>query len=106
MDSYYLTTLVLFFRSQLYLNFEAIREVLSIIDDDEIREGDKRDMIIEVLRNFGLNEISYRQGRFSPSMDKSPTEEQSEKLHEIIYPRQAIQFKVLNGEIGIKIPLN
>lgn len=107
MDCYYLSTLILFFRTQLDVDFECIRDILRIIDDTEIPECDKRDWIMDTLRTWGLNETSYRGGKFSPGEDKSPAEYAHEKVHyDIKYPLQAIRFQVLNGTVGVNIPLN
>ena len=106
MDCYYLNTLILFFRSQKDFDYAAIEDILAVIDDDEIAENLKRDMIIDILRTNGLNETSYRNGRFSPQCDRSPAEFAHENLHKIYYPLQAIRFSVLNGTCGVNISLN
>ena len=107
MDCYFLNTLIFFFRSQRDIDFAAIRDILDIIDDDEIREEDKRDMIMDVLRTFGLNETSYRGGSFSPAEYISPSELSHNKIHnEIPFPLQAIRFPVINGTIGVNLTLN
>jgi len=107
METYYLNTLICFFKSQRDLDFVAIEDVLNIVDDDEIPENTKRDMIFDTLRTYGLNELSYRFGRFSPANERSPREYAYEKDHNtILYIRQSIEFPVLNGRITVKIPLN
>jgi len=107
MDTYYLNTLICFFRSQLDLDFVAIRDVLNIVDDELTPDNEKRDMIMATLRGYGLNECSYRHGRFSPAEDRSPAEYDSDKVHNVIsYPLHPIRFPVLNGTITVNIPLN
>jgi len=107
METYFLDTLILFFRSQRDMDFVAIRDTLDIIDDDEIHDNLKRDMIFDILRGYGLNEVSYRNGKFSPSANRSPEELVYDKIHTVIcYPLQPIKFPVLNGTIGVNIPLN
>jgi len=107
MDCYYLNTLILFFRSQKDFDYTAIEDILAVIDSDQIPENRERDIIIDILRAHGLNETSYRNGRFSPASDRSPAEYGYEKVHNVVcYPLEAIRFPVLNGTIGINIPLN
>jgi|GEM_PF-5897093 hypothetical protein len=107
METYYLDTIIFFFKSQKDLDFVAITDVLDIIDDNEIPEIAKRDMIFDTLRNYGLNEVSYRHGKFSPACDRSPVEFYYDRIHtDMFYPRQSIEFPVLNGSCGVKIPLN
>lgn len=106
-DLYSLNTIICFFKSQVELNFAAIRYVIAIIDDDLTPDIEKRDLIIDVLRTFGLNEISYRHGKFSPASDKSHLERMYDRDHNTIsYPLQPIKFPLLNGTIIVKIPLN
>jgi len=107
METYYLSTLICFFKSQRDFDFVAITDVLDIVDNEEIPEKEKRDMIFDILRGYGLNEISYRHGIFSPANDRSPAEYAYEKIHNIVcYHLQPIRFPVLNGTITVKLPLN
>lgn len=107
MEQYYLDTLIFFFRSQMYLDYVGIEQILQIIDDDEIKDSIKRDLIIDTLREFGLNETSYRHGQFSPACERSALELNYERIHTgISFHVQRIEFGVLNGKCGVNISLN
>jgi len=107
METYYLDTLIYFFKTQRDLDYVAIDDVLNIIDDNEIPEAVRRDMIMDTLRGYGLNETSYRYGRFSPGIDSSPADRCYNNIHDkISYTLQSMRLQILNGSIGINIPLN
>jgi len=107
MEQYYLNTLIFFFKTQMHIDYVGIEAILQIIDDDEIKDSIKRDLIIETLRNYGLNEVSYRQGRFSPASERTHEELFHEKIHKNIpKPVQRIEFSVINGICGVNISQN
>jgi hypothetical protein len=107
METYFLYTLLCFFRSQRDFDFATIIEILDLIDDGEYPETLKRDAIMDLLRSNGLNETSYRFGRFSPAGDTSPSEHHYNRLHDkISFTLQSMRLQILNGSIGINLPLN
>lgn len=57
--TYSLFQLLVFFDSQSHCNFRAIYDVLSIIDSKVIVDTDKRDLILETLRQAMLLDKEY-----------------------------------------------
>lgn len=108
METYYLNTLIFFFKTQQEIGFKAIEQVLSIIDNDKIPDARKRKALFQVLHYYGLNEVGYKGGKFGfgeelPSVEKAHPDNTEDS---IVIPLQSMEVKILNGIIQTALPLN
>lgn len=101
MDKVYMNALIFFLKSQQSVDFTGIIQVLDIIDNETIREDDKRDLIYAVFHYFGLNEVGFKGGLFQP--EDGAIEEFLQLWH---FPSERREFHSPAGIIKILIPLN
>lgn len=120
METYYLNTLILFFRSQKDQEepWVAIEEVLKIIDDGSIPEHHKKTIILFTLRYWGLWEVGGpTNGKFymHPTEDFDPEELELEEKEQkevngatMFFPVETFSVKFLNikERLGIGVCLN
>lgn len=111
MQTYSLLTLILFFKSQQRMGYEAIEIIAGIIDDDNLPDEDKKDGILWILHKYGLNETTFKEGRFEPAcnLEVAPVEPKKPILDLKYTPCLIVQLQtvnMLNGRILFEIPLN
>lgn len=107
METYYLNTLIFFFKTQRQLGFPAIITVLDLIDNEEIFDDKKGDMIINILRLYGLNETTHKNGAFMPTPMQLPADDPLAKAKIDAVPMDVAEIPILNGHmIGARILLN
>ena len=107
METYYLNTLIFFFKTQQEIGYKAIEQVLSIIDNPTIPDERKNKMLFQVLRGYGLNEVGYKDGQFEFDAEipvvKTPSDNAEDS---IILPVETIELRILNGVLQIALPQN
>lgn len=59
MDFYDIITLIIFFEDQSKLDFAGIKEVVSVLKNPKIPKEKKGDIMVGILKKYGLNEIEY-----------------------------------------------
>jgi hypothetical protein len=106
METYYLNTLIFFFKTQQEMQYQAIEQVLRIIDNDKIPEARKRKALFQVLRHYGLNETDYKGGKFDFGNEIPVVNTPSETDDFITIPTQVIELRILNGVLQIALPQN
>jgi hypothetical protein len=111
MATYYLNTLLMFFKSQHELGFEAIELILGIIDDDEFSDEDKEDIILHTLRKYGLNETTMKDGQFEPTEERATVTSDPKKFvlvtqYHTCYIAEPMTLNLLNGKFPVEICLN
>jgi len=117
METYYLNTLILFFKSQQEMDFECIKYILDIIDDDTLDDEDKRDIIIGNLQDAGLNETTYKDGKFDPTeypsleteeieLEECEMQQHDQIKHKVYFKTEFVELNLLNGMLTHGIPLN
>ena len=111
MQTYYLHTLLCFLRSQKALDYEAIEIILGIMEDNTLENEDKMDGIRFILRKHGLNEVTHKDGRFEPVLEKCRLpedqmwEQERQKYHEC-FVTQLVSVSLRDGKLLFEIPLN
>lgn len=94
MITYTLNDLIVFWHRIRGKKFNGIVEVLDVIDDDEVDDSQKREMILESLRHHGLYEIGYEGG------------EPIEEPEELYVPVDVFDLKLENVNVRVVILLN
>jgi len=111
METFYLYSLILFFQTQREIGYEGIEVGLDFMDDPDIPEEERADLFLKILKGYGLNDTSQKNGRFEPwlderpHLDKKPEETPEPKFHECC-PTQMVRFSLLNGTLETFVPLN
>jgi hypothetical protein len=106
METYYLNTLIFFFKSQKERKYEAIEHVLRIIDQDKIPDKRRRKMLFRVLRRNGLNETTFKNGRFEPGSEEPQVHNNMQEPFPIRFPVQKMYIHLINGLLELPVPLN
>lgn len=107
MESYYLNTLIFFFKTQRDVGYKAIEQVLNIIDNDVIPDARKRKALFQVLRSYGLNETTFKNGRFEFAESVPHEEIPPNNVEDIVsIVTQTFYLRLLNGVLEIAIPIN
>ena|ERR1700751_1477186 len=107
MQTYYLNSLLLFLKSQQSLGYEAFNIIIGIMEDATLPDEDKRDSILFILHKYGLNEVTYKDGRHDP--EDKPAEEMKElepSIYHKCYIAQKVILKLLNGTFPFEVGLN
>ncbi len=114
METFYLYSLILFFQTQREIGYEGIEVGLDFMDDPKIPEEERAELFLKILKGYGLNDTTQKNGRFEPWVDERPPlakepEEEPDipdpKLHECC-PTQMVRFTLLNGTMETFVPLN
>lgn len=78
MDFYDIIRLVLFFEEQSKIDYIGIKEVVYVLKHPEIPKENKGDIIVGILRKYGLDEVEYALydefGVLVNIMDSAPNE--------------------------------
>jgi hypothetical protein len=106
METYYLNTIIFFFKTQRDVSYIAIEQVLNIIDNAAIPDARKRKAIFEVLRYYGLNEIGYKAGQFGLVKPEPPSKPVSKNINDIPMLTHTYILTLLNGMLELAVPLN
>ena len=111
MQTYLLNTLLLFLKTQQTLGYEAIENILGVLDDEMLLDEDKKDFILFTLRKHGLNELTHKEGRFEPAIkgDMIPVKPYKPLLeirYDWCYMVQLVSIDLLSGTMQVEIPLN
>lgn len=111
MQQYYFDTLLFFFQAQKQMNYEAIETIVGILEDEELPDEDKRDGILYMLRKYGLNETTVKDGRFEPKESnwKFPPhllDDLDNNDYHQCQVTQLISVKMLNGGLLFEVCLN
>lgn len=106
----HLQTLLMFFKLQQATDFEAIRTVLQILEDPELPDHHVAPYIRSCLREAGLNDISYKEGRFEPSPENrrrlDAFLERNTPTITINVHRQTFEANLLSGRHQFAVILN
>lgn len=97
MITYTLNDLIVFWNRIRSRRFNAIIDVLDTIDDDDIPDEEKRELILDTLRYFGLYEIGY---------NEEQTPEELEKNHDKYIPMNRFDLELDNVKIRVFIIMN
>lgn len=102
MATYRLSDLIIFWHNISERKFNAIQEVLDVIDDDDIPDDTKKDLILESLRFHGLYEIGYE-----PTGKEQEIEDIEETdLDPVFIPVQVFDTELLNINLRVVVILN
>ena len=111
MQTYKLHTLLLFFKAQQKLKFEAIEIILGIFEDTILDDDEKKDGILFILSRYGLNELTCKNGDYVPKLDSCilPIDSMREldcTNYKDCFMVEALRFKILNGDFIYEVGLN
>jgi hypothetical protein len=112
MESYFLNTLIFFFKEQREIKYEAIEQVLDLIDDEKVPDIKKRDLILAILHKYGLNETTYNNGRFKhlPPRRLGNKHENGYRIGKraelLPFPVEVIDVRILNAALSMRVTLN
>lgn len=105
MPTYTLLDLIVFWHNIAAREFNAIIDVLDIIDNDEIPEEDKRELIMKTLRFNGLYEIGYTGDMYEDIIVEPESEVEVQPMEEGT-PIDVFEIKIMNGTVVFGVLLN
>ena len=106
---YSIYKLLIFFKHESLVSFGTIKKVQSIIDSEAIKEENKKEMILQVLRNAGLVEEDYRPevpDEVYQEIERRHALQKSEQDDDFIIPVDVFEMKLLNVNIRTVIIVN
>lgn len=116
MEKYNLVKLICFFKYQSERDYKEIKEVLDIVDSEIIPEEEKKEKILQTLREFGglveegfVFELSEEElEEMIISMDEEEKEDLLKQIHDEqnIFRADMVELKTLNGSQIVLVPLN
>ena len=114
MESYLITDLLWFWIQGYNDDFNVIKSIIKVIRNDNMSDEEKRELVIDVLRYYGLYEVGYIGERTRNLQElRKPTEqdEQSSKrtpdrMESVLVPMELFSCTIMNAEIQFEIVLN
>ena len=111
--TYKLKDIIHFWQRQMQIDFRVIQAIVNFVEYKRIKDVDKSDVIVKLLRNHGLFEIGYKGNRtFLIENNQLPLAEEKISNNEHDYMRnfevavQLFNIRILNANIQFNMVLN
>jgi|GEM_PF-5836041 len=107
-DTYTLIDILLFLKGQKELDFQGIKVLIEIFENDSLNDKRKRLLIITGLRELGLLDIedSMDNSNGSKIIELKVTDLKFQNPKEIGYTAEIYEIELLNVIVGFEVFLN
>ena len=109
MKTYAITDLLWFWMQESNDDFKVIKSILKVIGDENVPDSEKRELVIEILRYYGLYEVGFVGDR-TINLDGLMSPEQPSVRHQgkdaLTVPMELYKCKIMNADIQFQSILN